>query len=124
MKDDPDPFYVLEKIIRFCGSVELAMEHFGNDEEDFLDNELYQNSCLFALIQIGEYVKKLSREITKGHPDVEWSEFAGLRDFIAHSYHKTNMHRIWIIMKEDIPFLKKRCEKIFGELKNVRGQTA
>ncbi|MCL2032473.1 MAG: DUF86 domain-containing protein [Methanomassiliicoccaceae archaeon] len=118
MKDECGPLYALGMIIRFCNSIRSAMERFGNDEEDFLGDELYQNSCCFALIQIGEYVKKLPKEITKEHPDIEWSEFAGLRDFIAHSYHKTNMHRIWIIMTEDIPLLKPRCETILDELKN------
>ena len=42
----------IEVIIKFCDSIELAMEHFGIDEEDFLENELYQNSCCFALLQI------------------------------------------------------------------------
>jgi uncharacterized protein with HEPN domain len=117
MKDEPDPLYVLGAIIRFCSSITSAMERFGEDEEDFLEDEFYQNGCCFTLLQIGEYVKRLRKDIKKGHPDVEWSEFAGLRDFIAHSYHKTNMHRIWMIMIEDIPFLRSRCETILAELK-------
>ena len=91
------------------------MEHFGKDEEDFLENELYQNSCCFALLQIGEAVKRLPKEITARHPEIEWSDdIAGLRDFIVHSYQKTSMHRIWIAMITDVPILKTRCEMILS----------
>ena len=41
MKGDRSPSEDIETIIRFCNSIELAMEHFGKDEEDFLENELY-----------------------------------------------------------------------------------
>jgi hypothetical protein len=36
MKGDRSPSEDIEIIIRFCNSIESAMEHFGKDEEDFL----------------------------------------------------------------------------------------
>jgi len=116
MKGDGNPSNDIETIIKFCDSIESAMEHFGTDEEDFLESELYQNSCCFALLQIGEAVKRLPKEITKRYSDIEWSDIAGMRDFIVHSYHKTSMHRIWIAMTADVPALRSECEKILGEL--------
>ena len=51
MKGDRDPSDDVAIIVKFCDSIESAMEHFGKDEEDFLESELYQNSCCFALLQ-------------------------------------------------------------------------
>jgi len=115
MKGDRSPEDI-EMIIKFCNSIELAMEHFGKDEEDFLENEVYQNSCCFALLQVGEAVKRLSEEITSKYPEIEWSDIAGMRDFIVHSYRRTSMHRIWIAMINDVPVLRSKCELIISEL--------
>ena len=103
-------------IVKFCNTVNLAMEHFGNDEEDFLENELYQSSCGFALIQIGEAVKRISDEIKEEYPEIEWSKIAGMRDFIAHSYQKANMHIMWMSMTCEVPILKTTCEIIISKL--------
>ena len=111
MKDDRIK-HNLKTIVRFCDSIGAAIEYFGKDEEDFLENEFYQNSCCFALLQIGELAKRLPDEFIKKYPGVEWPEFARLRDLIAHSYHKANMHRIWIIMTDDVPVLISECKKI------------
>jgi len=116
MKDDRT-LEDIEVIIKFCDSIELAMEHFGIDEEDFLENELYQNSCCFALLQIGEAVKRLPKEITINHSEIGWSDIAGMRDFIVHSYRRASMHRIWVAMVNDVPILRSKCETILSQLK-------
>jgi len=120
MKGDRSPSEDIEIIIRFCNSIESAMEHFGKDEEDFLGSELYQNSCCFALLQIGEAVKRLPKEVTARYPDIEWSDIAGMRDFIVHSYRKTSMHRVWIAMTKEVPSLRSKCETILtAQLKST-----
>ena len=63
MKDNARSLEGAKTIVKFCNTINLAMEHFGSDEEDFLENELYQSSCGFALIQIGEAVKRISDDV-------------------------------------------------------------
>jgi len=54
----------------------MAMDHFGRDEEDFLESELYQNSCCFAIEQIGEAVKRMPLFIGvhPGNPSLQMRE--------------------------------------------------
>ena len=47
--------------------ISQAIQMFGSDEEGFLENVQFQNSCAFAMIQIGEKVKRLSAHLTLKH---------------------------------------------------------
>ncbi len=89
------------------------MDFFGHDEEDFIDNRIYQNSCSFALFQIGEAAKKIPFIITDDHPEVNWSGAARLRDIIAHKYEKIQLPRVWVVISEDIPELQAQWNGYF-----------
>ena len=119
MKDERGPSDHIKQIIRFCDSIKLATERFGSDEEDFLEDELYQNSCCFALVQIGESIKYLRDNIALPFPEIDWKGLSGMRDIIAHSYHRIVLNRVWKVITEEIPVLRSRCEMILNELKKA-----
>ena len=64
----------------------------------------------------GENAGKLSSELTEKYPETEWREIRRTRDFIAHNYHKTDLNKTWITIKEEIPALKEVCNRILREL--------
>jgi len=68
---------------------------FGSDEDDFIDNVQFQNSCAFSMIQIGERVKRLSSEFIAGYPEIEWSDIARFRDILSHNYDGVNLQIVW-----------------------------
>lgn len=61
---------ILRDIVKYCDIVNEAVEMFGSDEEDFLDNKVYQTSTAFSILQIGELVKRLSPELRDEFGDV------------------------------------------------------
>lgn len=77
---------ILRDIVKYCDIVNEAVEMFGSDEEDFLDNKVYQTSTAFSILQIGELVKRLSTELRNEFGDVTWRKIAGTRDMFAHQY--------------------------------------
>ena len=99
MRDD---IPIVKEIIKHSESIETAKEYFGDDVESFLNNEYYQNSCLYSFIQIGENVKKLSNELTTQYNTVEWSKIAGFRDYIVHNYNGIAMIRVWNIINKKL----------------------
>jgi len=109
----------IESIIRYCGNIEEAIQIFGTDEEDFLDNVHFQNDCAFALLQIGEIVKRLSSDLTSKYPGTEWSNIAKLRDIISHKYDSIELRIVWQIVTDNIPPLKKECESILADLRST-----
>ena len=58
---------------------------------------------------MGEAVKRLSSEIRASHPDVPWSEMAGMRDVLIHGYDRVNFDRVWSAIKGSLPELQSVC---------------
>ncbi|MCL2296554.1 MAG: DUF86 domain-containing protein [Methanomassiliicoccaceae archaeon] len=108
--------FQIKSIIIYCDMIEDAMNTFGNDIEDFMENVHYHNVCSFYISQIGEAIKPLSKELTEKYPEIKWREIRETRDDIAHIYHKIDMETIWVSITEDIPLLKKTCKRILCEL--------
>ncbi len=48
------------------------------------------DAVAMRLLEIGEAVKGISPELTATEPDVQWTDIAGMRDFLAHHYFATN----------------------------------
>ena len=47
----------LESILQYCHNIEEAVQMFGSNEKDFLNNIQFQQSCAFPLLQRGIYVQ-------------------------------------------------------------------
>ncbi len=41
---------------------------------------------------------------------------AGLRDVLIHVYFGVNLERVWVIVKDDLPDLKKKIKNILDEM--------
>lgn len=109
---------MLRAIVEYCDLVSEAVGMFGSDEEDFLENRVYQTSTAFSIMQIGELVKRLSPELTSEFGDVEWGKIAGMRDMIAHQYHNVVPGMQWNTVRTRVPDLRSRCLEIIGILES------
>jgi uncharacterized protein with HEPN domain len=52
------------------------------------------DAITYRLLTIGEAVKGLSVDFTSRHPLVPWRDITGLRDIIAHQYHRRDINVI------------------------------
>lgn len=108
----------LEIIIGYCDEIAEDMQRFGTDEEDFLGDKAYQKCIAFTILQIGEQVKRLSKGLTSTYSDVEWSDIARMRDFMAHKYERLLPTILWRTINGDIPHLRERCRQIVSEIES------
>jgi len=115
---DNDNQKILKIIIKYCSNIENAVNRFGDDQKKFLSDVDYQHTCSFSISQIGEYVKRLSKEIKEKTPETMWRNIAGMRDVITHAYEGINLNILWKTVKEKIPALKETCTIILHELEN------
>ena len=115
MRDDR---FFLRMIIDHCEDIEACAEAFGNDEEEFLSNKIFQASCAFHVSQIGENVKMLSSELINDHSDIQWKEIAGLRNIIVHDYGKVRIESLWITVTKWVPELKESCKRILARIQS------
>jgi len=102
----------LKKIKKYC----FQLIDFTNNVkfENFVSDEKTNYACVFALLQIGEIVNKLSDEL-KEKSTVPWHAIAAVRNRIVHGYDGLNMKVIWDAIEQEIPSLIIQIEKILSE---------
>lgn len=88
----------------------------GCNYKDFLENEEKIDATVFAISQIGELVKNISKETMEKYSNIEWIIIKNLRNKIVHDYEGIKLNFIWDILNEDIVKLKNDLEQILKEV--------
>ncbi len=55
---------------------------------------------------IGEAANRISGELKKSHPNIQWQRIIGLRNILIHEYFGVDAKVVWDIIQNDIPKLK------------------
>jgi len=105
MPPKEDVSRVLAEIEKYCEHIAHATHRFGNSFESFNSDEDYQASCVFALFQIGENVKKIEPWLNTNSDRIPWSKIIRFRDFAGHHYTKADMKVVWSIIEHNVPEL-------------------
>lgn len=82
------------------------------DYNEFCQNDMLVDACVFNLSQLGEQANKIETEFEKNHANIAWREIYGLRNRIVHDYEGVNLKLIWQILDEDLVILKEELEKL------------
>jgi len=82
------------------------------DEDIFLKNSLIQDAVIRNFEIIGEATKKLSDDIRRKYPQVEWKKIAGMRDKLIHDYMGIDLWAVWAVVEKIIPELELQIETI------------
>lgn len=84
----------------------------GRSRSD-LDADHMLSLALVRLLEIiGEAARGISREYRQAHPEVAWSQMAGMRDRLIHGYFDVNLDVVWKTVSEDLPPLIAQLERI------------
>jgi len=84
----------------------------GADEEQFIKNIDLQDKVIRRLEIIGEAITNIPRALKEKNPNSIWEKFSEFRNFITHHYFEASLKRVWKVLKEDIPLLKKVIDNI------------
>ncbi|MEK6900364.1 MAG: DUF86 domain-containing protein [Nanoarchaeota archaeon] len=103
MKKDP---------LVFIGHIKDAIEHIEKftkeyTKEKFLLDELVQSAVVRQIEIIGEAAKNIPLLFRKKYQQIPWSDISGMRDKLIHQYFGVNLHRVWEVVRGDVPKLKK-----------------
>lgn len=100
----------IRKMIEY---IDKALRYTENcDFEKFSKDEQKVDATVFAISQIGELVKNISKETMEKYENIEWIIIKNLRNKIVHDYEGIKLYFIWDIVTEDIIVLKNNLEQI------------
>ncbi len=103
---------VLRNILRYCGELDLINREFRFSLPAMRESAIYRNAAAMCILQIGEQTKYLSQEIKNKHSGMPWESIRHFRNFLAHQYAELDSETLWDTAVDDIPKLRKYCEKI------------
>lgn len=94
----------LEDIVEELEYLEEAVE--GVDHAEYEEDDTLRRATERSLAIIGEAAKALPDELAERHPDIPWSDMAGMRDLLVHAYHRVDPDIVWETIHEDaLPLL-------------------
>lgn len=115
MKLPSKDLQILQHILKYAYQVDTMLRELHIKKEDFQQNFAYRNAISMSLLQIGECVKKLSKDFRERNPEIPWRAIAGMRDFFAHEYGKMNVDMLWDAAANDLPQVQMFCERKLRE---------
>jgi uncharacterized protein with HEPN domain len=86
------------------------------DYEEFLKDKKTQKAVVWQIHVIGEATKNLPEPIREKYKEVPWKYMAKIRDKIAHFYFGIDYEILWNVVKEKLPEVKSKIEKILTDL--------
>lgn len=84
----------------------------GIDEEGFTKSSLVQDAVVRNLQVMAESTQRLSDRLKEMQPDIDWKRIAGFRNILVHDYLGVDVERVWNIIKNEIPALKKAVHEM------------
>ena len=81
-------------ILEAISAISTAKELAQSIHPDHPITAVIVDAITYRLLTIGEAVKGLSVDFTSRHPLVPWRDITGLRDIIAHQYHRRDINVI------------------------------
>ena len=105
-------------IVKMIEYINKAIKYVnGYNFEEFCKDEKTVDATIFAISQIGELVKNISKETMKKYNNIEWNMIKGLRNRIVHDYEGISLKSIWYVIENDLIELKEDIQKILDEEK-------
>ena len=104
-------YYILLSLIETIRKIEIYTKDY-NSAEEFNNSTRDFDASMMNFIVIGENVGKLSENIKKQYPQINWNKIYGFRNIIAHHYFGINVDIVWEIINNDLPTLKAHLEKM------------
>src|SRR5258708_5541093 len=60
---------------------------------------------------VTEAVIRLEMEDPEGYPEIDWTAYRGMGNFLRHSYHRVSDEIVWNTVRDDLPLLRMIVEK-------------
>ncbi len=116
-----DPRVYLAHILE-C--IERVEQFTAEGRDRFLGDAMVQDAVLRNFEVIGEAAKRLHDDYRTAHPEIPWRGLAGLRDVLIHQYEGVDPARVWAIVENELPGLKRAIAALIPPLDELERELA
>jgi len=107
-----DLVYLLN-ILECIGKINEYTKNINSAEElNSIEKAVNYDASMMQLVNIGEYISKLTEKLKDDNVFISWKQIKGLRNRVVHDYAGVNIDVVYRIMKQDLLLLKSDIEKI------------
>jgi len=86
----------------------------GMTKEAFLASSLVQDAVIRNLQTLAESTQRLSARARESRPGIDWRKIAGFRNILVHDYLGVDVEKVWNIVQNDLPVLKRAVSQMLG----------
>ena len=86
----------------------------GIDKRAFMASSLVQDAVIRNLQIMAESTRRVSDRLKEAQPKIDWHKIAGFRNILAHDYLGVDTERVWNIIENEIPVLKKAVHEMMA----------
>lgn len=98
-----------QRLLDVQAALDAIDTHVGRGD---LADGLIFDAVRVLMIEIGEAVKTLPRELLKSEPGLPWAEIARMRDQLAHRYFDTTHAIVASTVTHDLPQLRQAVTRL------------
>lgn len=99
-------------LIHIREAIERIGEYTQEGEAAFLEDHKTQDAVLRNLHTLAESAQRISSDLKSKHSQVDWRILSAFRNVVVHNYLGISLDRIWDIVENDLPALKKNITAI------------
>ncbi|MCV2488236.1 DUF86 domain-containing protein [Geodermatophilus sp. YIM 151500] len=103
--------YRRQRLLDVLAALDAIDSHVGRGD---LSDGMVFDAVRVRLIEIGEAVKALPRDLLASEPDLPWSKIARMRDQLARRYFDTTHAIVASTVTQDLPRLREALTRLLG----------
>jgi len=96
-------------------AIDDVLSFVTGGRDDFMADRKTQAAVVRCLEIIGEASKGLPDSFRAQAPHIPWKRLAGLRDVLAHAYHRVDLELVWEVVDAELLGLREQIAQLLED---------
>lgn len=97
-------------------AIDRVLEYTAQGRSAFLADRKTQDAVSKNVAVMGEAVRSVSQTTRDAHPEIPWSDIAGMRDRLVHGYFRVDLNIVWDVVENDLPGFRAAIERLLRDV--------
>jgi uncharacterized protein with HEPN domain len=94
-------------VIHMLECIQRIDRYTGCDKDHFFKTQMVQDAVIRVLQTMAESAQRLSEEIKRSQPEIDWRAISGFRNILVHDYlGGIDLELIWQVIEQELPRLQ------------------